>query len=76
MNVFLISRTDEVGPDEYVAAVVVAPDEKRARDEALHLTSRGEQGTAMFVSPATATCEYVGVGRGPVRVLLESVNPK
>lgn len=75
MNVFLISRTDPVGPDEYVAAVVVAPDERRARDEAVHLTAHGEQGTDRFLSPDTATCEYVGVGRGPVRVVLESFNP-
>lgn len=74
MNVFLIARTDQVGPDEYAAAVVVAPDERRARDEAWHLTGSGEQGTDRFLNPATASCEYVGVGRGPVRVVLESFN--
>lgn len=73
MNVFLISRVDHIEPGEYAAAIVVAPNEQRAREEALHLSSGGAQGTLSFLDESTAECEYIGTGKGPVRVVLESL---
>lgn len=73
MNLYLLHRTDRVFHDESRAHVVAAPTVEDAR-ELVARTFPGDT-TARhpfepWQSAETSTCELLGVGAGPARILL------